>query len=141
MEVDVDMEAAVVEIVAGEMRGGAVMTGTGGEEEGGGAGRGRGAQAGPGPGAGETGGAGARRGRAGGRPHPRGAAAPRSARQSLDPPHLGGRRGGAGAGAKKSAQTSFLLSAKQELQVQLLCCSLHIFFYDNTIMQVFSYKL
>ena len=56
MEGDVVMVAAVVEIVAGEMRGGAVMTGTGGEEEGGGAGRGRGAQAGQGPGAGETGG-------------------------------------------------------------------------------------
>ena len=56
MEVDVDMEAVVVEIVAGEMRGGAVMTGTGEEVEGGGAGRGPGAQAGLGPGAGETGG-------------------------------------------------------------------------------------
>ena len=56
MEVDVDMEAAAVEIVAGEMRGGAVMTGTGGEVEEGGAGRGQGVQAGQGPGAGETGG-------------------------------------------------------------------------------------
>ena len=56
MEVDVVMVAAVVEIVAGGMRGGAVMTGTGGEEEGGGAGRGQGVLAGQGPGAGETGG-------------------------------------------------------------------------------------
>ena len=57
MEVDVGTAVAeAVEIGAGGMRGGAVMTGTGGEEEGGGAGRGRGAQAGQGPGAGETGG-------------------------------------------------------------------------------------
>merc|ERR1719458_2448081 len=72
---------------------------TGGEVEGGGAGQDLGVLAGRGPGAGGIGGAGALRGTAGGRPPPGGAAAQRSARSQARH-HLGGKRGGAEAGAK-----------------------------------------
>merc|ERR1719234_1474526 len=122
MEVDEDMEVVGVEIGAGEMRGGVVMTGTGGEEEKGGPGQG--VPAGRGPGAGETGGAeaGAPRGSPGGLHPPRGVALLRRGRQSLDHLLQGGRRGGAGAGAKKpAAQISFLPFFSQARAESAVC--------------------